>query len=120
MSSGPVSPTFLAVNKLAKWRSVFAAWQLGTRKDTDGECRALKDHREVTILLRAEMNAFLGLMLRKGIITEAEWDAALEREAKQLDKDYEAKFPGYSTTQAGVSMDLKRAGATMQRLGFPE
>lgn len=48
-----------ALNKLAKWRSVFAGWQLGTRLKEDPECQAVKDHREVTILLRAEVSALL-------------------------------------------------------------
>ena len=38
-----------ACNRLTKWRSVFAGWQLGTRAKGDPECDAVRDHREVTI-----------------------------------------------------------------------
>jgi hypothetical protein len=107
------------LNKLAKWRNVFASWQLGTRSREDGECRAVKDHREVTIMLRAEMNAMLGLLLKKGIITEEGWNASLISEAGQLDRDYEGKFPGFSTSPDSVTMDLHRAAETMRRMGFP-
>lgn len=108
------------LNKLAKWRNVFASWQLGTRLDTDGECRAVKDHRELTILLRAEVSALTGLLIKKGLFTEAQWDTALADEAGMLDRDYEARFPGFSTSQDGVHMHLPEAGDTMRRLGFPQ
>src|SRR5205809_59165 len=46
---------YAALNRLTKWRSVFAGWQLGTRPLGDPECDAVRDHREVTILMRAEL-----------------------------------------------------------------
>ena len=52
------------------------------------QCDAVRDHREVTILLRAEQSAMAGLLLRKGVITEAEWAAAMKREAGDLCRDY--------------------------------
>jgi hypothetical protein len=73
-----------ALNKLAKWRSVFAGWQLGTRSEDDAECKAVRDHREVTIVLRAEVNAITGLLIEKGVFTVEEWDARLEDEANHL------------------------------------
>ena len=108
------------LNKLAKWRNVFASWQLGTRSKTDGECRAVKDHREVTILMRAEVSALTGLLMKKGIITELQFEAALVSEAGQLDHDYEHKFPGFSTGLDGVHMQLPQAAETMRRMGFPQ
>lgn len=108
------------LNKLCKWRNVFASWQLGTRLDADGECRAVKDHRELTILLRAEVSALTGLLIKKGVITQAGFEAALVSEAGQLDQDYERKFPGFSVSQDGVHMQLPEAGETMRRLGFPQ
>jgi hypothetical protein len=69
------------LNKLAKWRNVFAAWQLGTRTSADGECRAVKDHREVTILMRAEISALTGLLIKKSVITQPQFEAALVSEA---------------------------------------
>ncbi len=90
------------LNKLCKWRSVFAGWQLGTRIKGDAECDAVRDHREVTILLRAEVNALTGLLLKKKLFTETEWIEALKAEAELLDKDYERKFPGITTSLLGT------------------
>ena len=111
--------TIDVLNKLAKWRNVFVSWQLGTRPDSDGECRAVKDHREVSLLMRAELSALTGLLIKKGVITQPQFEAALVSEAGQLDQDYERKFPGFSTSQAGVEMDLPAAADTMKRMGFP-
>ena len=91
-----------ALNKLGKWRTVFAGWQLGTRKNEDPECQAVKDHREVTMLLRAEVSALVMLLVEKGAFTKDEYLQSLETEAGLLDKDYEAKFPGITTSQEGT------------------
>jgi hypothetical protein len=97
-----------AMNRLCKWRGIFAGWQLGTRPKGDPESDAVRDHREVTIILRAEMSALAVLLLRKGVITEAEWTAALEREANDLSADYARRFPGATATDDGLSLDLRR------------
>jgi len=102
-----------ACNKLVKWRSVLAGWQLGTRAKGDSECDAVRDHREVTILLRAEHTAFLRLLINKGVLTEDEFHRALLEEAKQLDKDYEHRFPGIQSTDEGMQFDA-RAAETMK------
>ena len=108
-----------ALQKLTKWRRFFASWQLGTRPPDDGEFKAVVHHRELSILLRCETSAMAGLLLRKGIITEAEWQAALEAEAKHLDHDYEEHFPGWRSTEDGMSMKMPEALETMRKLGFP-
>lgn len=108
-----------ALEKLTKWRKFFAGWQLGTRPDSDGESKAVRNHREATILLRAEQTALTGLLISKNLITQAEFAAALEREAVQLDEDYAAAYPGWSSTPDGLSMNLPEAADTMRRLGFP-
>jgi hypothetical protein len=97
-----------ALNTLAKWRAHFAGWQLGTRAKGDPESDAVRDHRELTILLRAEMTALTDVMIRKGLMSAAEFDAALEREAIQLNKDYERKWPGVKAGPTGLSYDLAR------------
>jgi hypothetical protein len=101
-----------ALNKLAKWRGVFASWQLGTRANTDAECQAVRDHREVTILMRAELNAQTQLLIRKGLFTYAEFREQLCTEARILDESYEKKFPGFSTSLAGLHVDVQRAKET--------
>lgn len=101
------------VNKLAKWRVLFAGWQLGTRAKGDPECDAVKDHREVTILMRAELNALVGLLVEKGVFTAEEFTERLGAEAEHLDSEYEKKFPGVRATDLGLEFD-QRAIETMR------
>lgn len=106
MGETPLSQRMLyALNKLCKWRSVFAGWQLGTRSREDPECQAVRDHREVTMILRAEMSALATLMIKKGVWTLEEWQQSLLDEAMLLDKNYEAKFPGVTTSPIGVQFN---------------
>lgn len=64
-----------ALNRLAKWRTVFAGWQLGTRARGDPESDAVRDHREATIMLRAEVNALTALS--SGRLAEMHYRSAL-------------------------------------------
>lgn len=111
---------FRILNKLAKWRKVFASWQLGTRLDTDGEYKAVADHREVTILLRVELNALATLLVQKGVFTADEWDEAMAEEARDMDAVYQERFPGFSVTEGGMHLKMPQALETMRRLGFPK
>lgn len=107
-----------AMNRLVKWRAFFAGWQLGTRLDTDAESQAVRDHREATLCLRAEVSALVGLLYRKGIITEEEWSDAIETEANQLAEDLAKRYPGIRCTDDGLTLDTVKALETMRRLGF--
>jgi hypothetical protein len=104
------SRTMRALNIVTKWRVLFTGWQLGTRVKGDPEGDAVRDHRELTILLRVEASALVGLLLRKGVITEGEWLAALEREATQLSHDYERQFPGVTAHEQGLSFTPEALG----------
>lgn len=108
-----------ALNKLCKWRAFFASWQLGTRTENDGELRAVKHQRELFILLRVDASALAGLLLKKGVVTQEEYQEAMLLEAKQLDHTYEEAFPGFRSTDDGMSMKMPEAHETMLRLGFP-
>lgn len=101
------------LNRLAKWRAVLAGWQLGTRAATDPECQAVRDHREATIMLRAEVTTIIGLLVDKGVFTFDEFCARLEDAAAQLDADFATKFPGITATDHGLDMNL----AVMQEHG---
>jgi hypothetical protein len=100
-----------ALNRVAKWRTLFTGWQLGTRPKGEPESDAVRDHREVTILLRVEGSALIELLVRKGVITAKEWEAALEREANQLNSDYERRFPGVTAADHGLVMDPRKIDA---------
>lgn len=63
-----------AMNRLTKWRSVFAGWQLGTRAAFgDGELQAVKDHRETSILERVEVDALVRVLEDKGALEPGEF-----------------------------------------------
>jgi hypothetical protein len=102
------------LNRVTKWRSVFAGWQLGTRGKEDPECQAVKDHRETTILLRIEASAFAAILLKKGICTHEELQKQFIEEAEALDAEYEKKFPGYKSTNMGMNIDAKVAAQTIK------
>ena len=69
--------------------------------------------------MRAELSALAGLLIRKGVITQKEFQVALEHEAWQLDRDYEKAYPGFRTSATGLHMKLPEALETMKRMGFP-
>jgi hypothetical protein len=100
--------TMRALNILTKWRTLFTGWQLGTRPKGDPEGDAVRDHRELTIMLRAEVTAFTSLLREKGVFTDDEWMAALQREAELLNQAYERRFPGVTASMDGLRID-KRA-----------
>jgi hypothetical protein len=110
----PVSDYMRSLNRLAKWRSVFAGWQLGTRPDTDPECRAVRDHREATLLQRAELSALVGLLVTKGVFSIEEWTDALGAEAGLLNEDLARRFPGFRATDDGMDMQMPEAAETMK------
>jgi enamine deaminase RidA (YjgF/YER057c/UK114 family) len=97
-----------ALNILAKWRVLFTGWQIGSRPKGDPEGDAVRDHREATILLRAEVSALAAVLLAKGTVTQDEWLISLQREAEHLNQAYERKFPGVTASEKGLTID-KRA-----------
>lgn len=110
-----INPTLDAVlNRLAKWRSVFAGWQLGTRKLGDAECDAVRDHRELSLMLRIEVSALAALLAQKGIIAAEEFGAQLITEAEHMHSTLEQRFPGFKATEIGMSIDPAKAAETMK------
>lgn len=107
-----------ALERLGKWRSFFAGWQLGTRSLEDPESNAVRDHREATIILRAEVTALAGLLVEKGIFTAAEFTDAIEVEAIRLELDYQRRFPGFAATADGLALDVQQSAETMRRMHF--
>ena len=103
-----------SLNRLAKWRAVFAGWQLGTRATGNAECNAVRDHREATLLHRAELNTLLRLLIEKKVFTASEFRFALDHEADQLSADLAKRFPGFKATDAGIEMNAAIARDTMQ------
>jgi hypothetical protein len=113
-----MSPGTRALNRLVKWRSILTGWQLGTREKGDPTSDAVRDHREVTLLLRAEVNALAMLMLEKSVFSGEEWDRQLVIEAKHLEEALEKQFPGARASDDGMHIDTARATPWMSK--FPQ
>jgi len=114
MATDPIAFANRQMNILCKWRSVFAGWQLGTRPNTDPECQAVRDHREVTLLLRAECSAIAGILIENGLVTAEEFTVRVGREAELLSLALEDRFPGFKATEFGITMQADKAAQTMK------
>jgi hypothetical protein len=102
------------LNRLAKWRTLLAGWQLGTRPKGDPESDAVRDHREATLIQRAELSALASMLIDRGVFTGDEFAAAIEHEADMLSMQMEARFPGIRATDSGLEIDPARAVKTMK------
>ena len=102
------------MNRVTKWRTLFTGWQLGTRPKGDPEADAVRDLRELTICLRVEVNALIGILHKQGIVTSEQWISQLIDEAQALDKSFEARFPGFKSSDDGLIMTLPDAAQTMK------
>jgi hypothetical protein len=100
------------MERLGKWRTVFCGWQLGTRAKGDPEADAVRDHREATMMLRAEVSAMSQLLVRKGVFTPLEYTDQVHEEARLLCRMYERKFPGFKATDDGLTIDATIAKDT--------
>ena len=106
------------LNRVAKWRMVFASWQLGVSSmSNDGDCQAVRHHREATIMLRIEVSALAKLLIQRGHFSKQEWEVALMGEAEALDAAFERLFPGFQSSDEGMILDVEAASKTME--GWP-
>lgn len=102
------------INRMGKWRTIFTGWQLGTRAKGDPEGDAVRDHREATMMLRAEVSALSQVLVKKGIFTAEEYTDQVHEECRLLCKMYERKFPGIKATDDGLTMNAEIAADTMR------
>lgn len=105
MSKGRAKTAAQALNRLAKWRTIFTGWQLGTRSKFDPEAAAVRDAAESRLILRAEVSALVALLVQKEVITKEEWEAQLIFEADNLEGELERLFPGASASDEGMVLD---------------
>lgn len=113
-----MTPGQRALNILAKWRAIFAGWQLGTRPKGDPESDAVRDHRETTLCLRVEGNALVALLIENGVFTAEEWDQQIKIEAEFYEKLLQRRFPGAQASEDGMILDPHRAQPWMSK--FPK
>ena len=104
--------------KLGAWKSVLARWQLGPSAN-EAALAALRDHREQSLILRAEMNALVQVLLARGVISSGEWTRSLDAALRALDARYEQRFPGLRTTDAGAVVEADAEAVTRTMAGWP-
>lgn len=106
-----------AMNRLAKWRSTFTGWQLGTRSDKDPESLAVRDHREGTLMARIEISAIAKLLIDKGVFTADDLRTQMVVEADAMHVMLEKKFPGFKAMDYGMSLSMPEVAETLRK--FP-
>jgi hypothetical protein len=108
-----------AMNKLCRWRSVFVGWMIGSKHADEPGVKAYRDAVDARLSARVDINALTTLLIEKRVFTREEFMAQATIEARLLDAEMESFFPGYKTTDIGVSIDTLVAQQTNARLGFP-
>jgi hypothetical protein len=114
------------LNKLCKWRMIFAGWHLGSKTlTTNGRATpgvaAMRDLMDKWLIMRAESSALAMLLRDKGLFTNEEFQDAIMKEAALLDKELESVFPEFKTSDLGiVVIDPKLALKTTVEKGFPD
>jgi hypothetical protein len=87
--------------------------QIGTRLKFDPESQAITDINESRLMLRVEVTALAGLLIKKGIIDKEEFQEALTVECEQYNLILEKRFPGFRATENGmVIFDTAKATET--------
>jgi hypothetical protein len=82
-------------------------------------CVRSSHHRELSILLRAEVSALTGLLIEKGVFTAREFTEAMIIECQQLMSDYEQTYPGIKAEEDGLEYSMPLAAETLRKMGFP-
>lgn len=118
----PAEPQYtsveLAVNRLCRFKMVLARWQLGNRENGDQEFEAVCDTRSLLLILRAEVNALLSVLVDTRIIKHTDFDKALEATANRDNTNLSLRFPGYYGTDEGLAVDVRIAEATDKKYGL--
>ena len=108
------------LNKLCKWRLIYAGWHNGTQSISEPGVQAMRDLHEKLLIQRVEITALATLMLEKGVFTAEEFQAKVESEAEILDATLSDFFAGFETIPNGIRiLDAEIAAETQRRLGFP-
>lgn len=107
-----------ALNRLAKWRSVYTGRWLGTRTLQDPEAIAVRDLFEKLLILRVEVSALSNLLIDKGLISATAYQAQIVIECEHLQHALERQFPGFKACDYG--MDINTAKAVETTKGWPK
>lgn len=102
------------VVRLQRWPVGVTGEFLGTVLETNPRAKAAKRWLRRLFMTQAEQLAIFTVLMGKGIITQDEYEQALQRAAHILCEELEAEFPGIVSRDDGVSIDIQKAYAYMK------
>lgn len=114
-----MSACFAALNRLCKWRSILTGWHLGTAPHDAPGVAAMRDLQDFRLVVRVDVSALTALLLKKGIVTQAEFDEQSTLEANLLEAALQRSFPGYRATDEGMVINPTIARETNKAKHFP-
>jgi len=107
-----------AMKRLNAWGMLLTGRIAGTLRAEDPRSKGYRDLFQKLLVLRAEVNALTAVLVAKGVMTTEEFTAQITDEAEFLNLEYEKRFPGVRSTEAGLEVfDPKAAAAHMK--GWP-
>lgn len=119
MSKDPIgtlrSEMMKAAKRLRQFGRLAAGRMFGTLANTDGRYLAVVDEWERSLFTRAEMNAVARILIDKGIISTAEWTAAVVEEYRHLADAMEKGWPELRVTETGIDVHDLAAHAERSR-----
>jgi len=102
---------FAAFSRLRQFARYTVGRVTGTCPPSRGSYRQMLDLAESRHIHRVELNALTGLLIRKGVFTQAEFDQQLEDEALHYEAAVQKQFPEVRPAPDGRSYALDPAGA---------
>lgn len=103
-----------SANRLTKWRRHFALWQLGSSREGTQEFKAVSHHRELSMIMRAELNALTKIVLEAKLVTSEEMLKTFEEEFDLLSEDYAKAYPGITAFDWGLDIKMPEAEYTLR------
>lgn len=90
---------FMALRRLATWRTFFAARHV---MQDDPEFRLFLDDYEKWLMLRVETSSISAILLAKGIVSPEEFHGEMVEQADALSRSLSRAFPGIVATDDGL------------------
>lgn len=110
-----------AAQRLRQFGRLAASRLFGTLPTTSGRYKAVVDEWERSLLLRAEMNALVLLLVDKKVVTSAEWTARVVEEIRALADAHQKLWPELTTDEVGIHVhDAQAFAARSKSEGWPE
>jgi hypothetical protein len=114
----PNTEAMSALTRLGNWKAILATWQLGTKAKGSPTSDAVRHHREATLKNSAMLEALLGVLISKGVITTDEFYTTIPMAVEAACSGLEHQFPGVKVTDKGIEVDRSIANVWLSK--FPQ